>query len=67
VQMAKLTLTTLKMVPIVEAVNIPFFATHMEGEGDARVFKGNESMEKSAIAMLDELLRWSNALTPMRG
>lgn len=63
VQMTKQFLTTLKVMPLPEAVNIPFFTQHLH-EG---VFTGTEAMEKSAAGMLDELHRWSEALRPLRG
>lgn len=62
VQMLKQVVTTLKIMPIPEAVNIPFFANHIE-EGR---FIGNELLEKSANTMLKELLRWAEALKTMR-
>lgn len=62
VVMTKTLLTTLKMVPIVEAVNLPFFAQQVK-DG---VFAGTEANEKSAIAMLDELARWSAPLKSLR-
>jgi NAD(P)H-dependent FMN reductase len=62
VQMTKQVVTTLKMMPIPEAVTIPFFSKLM----DAGVFKGGETYEKAAVAMLDELVRWSAALKTMR-
>ena len=62
VQMTKQTLGALKMVPIVEAVNIPFVSQHMENGA----FKPTETNEKAARTMLDELLRWANALTVLR-
>jgi NAD(P)H-dependent FMN reductase len=64
VQMTKQLLTTLKIMPLPEAVSIPFFSTHMTPEGR---FEGTEGMEKAAQGMLDELLRWAEALKPMRG
>ena len=64
VQLTKQTLSTLKMVPIVEAVAIPFVAQAVDWE--AGVFKANEQHEKSATAMLDELLRWTDALAALR-
>ena len=51
VQMAKQVVTTLKMVPILEAVPIPFVAKLME----AGRFTGGEPYEKAASVMLDEL------------
>jgi NAD(P)H-dependent FMN reductase len=64
VQFAKQTLTTLKMVPIVEAVVIPFVAQAVDRE--AGIFKANEQHEKSATVLLDELLRWTQALATLR-
>ena len=62
VQMAKLTVTALRMMPIVEAVNIPFVAKLVEGG----VFKHTEVHDKSAVALLDELFRWTTALAALR-
>lgn len=62
VQVTKLTLTTLKMMPILEAVTIPMVAERMR-EGR---FEAQEIHEKSAEAMLTELHRWAEALKPMR-
>jgi len=62
VQMLKLTVTGLKMMPMMEGVPIPFFSQHME----AGVFKATESHEKAVVAMLDELLRWAEALKTLR-
>lgn len=64
VQLAKQTLTTLKMVPIVEAVVIPFVAQAIDRETGA--FRANEQHEKSATVLLDELLRWTEALAVLR-
>jgi NAD(P)H-dependent FMN reductase len=63
VQMTKLLVTSLKMMPIPEAVNVAFFAQLMEPGG---LFRGSEALEKSATAMLDELVRWSAALQVLR-
>jgi NAD(P)H-dependent FMN reductase len=62
VQTAKLMVTGFKMMPMIEAVNIPFFSQLMEGG----VFKSNELHDKAVPVMLDELLRWSDALKPLR-
>ena len=62
VQMTKQIVTTLKMMPIPEAVTIPFFSQSM----DAGTFKGGEAHDKAAVAMLDELLRWTGALRVLR-
>ena len=63
VQMEKLTLTTLKMMPILEAVGISMVAQHLDAN---KKFTPTEFHTKSATAMLDELLRWTNALKALR-
>ena len=62
VQIEKHTLTTLKMVPIVEAVTIPMVGQHMK-EGR---FAAQEVHQTSATTMLTELARWAEALKPLR-
>jgi NAD(P)H-dependent FMN reductase len=62
VQVEKLTLTTLKMVPIMESVVIPMVSQHIEGGK----FRPNDLHATSAIAMLTELARWAECLKPMR-
>jgi NAD(P)H-dependent FMN reductase len=62
-QMLKQVLTTLKIMPVPEAVNIPFVATHLDEDGR---LKPTEEMEQSATAMLDEVLKWTQALAPIR-
>jgi NAD(P)H-dependent FMN reductase len=62
-QMLKQVLSALKVVPVAEAVNIPFVHQHLDENGR---FKPTEVMEDSATAMLAELLRWSEALRPLR-
>jgi NAD(P)H-dependent FMN reductase len=61
-QMTRTMVTAFKMMPMVEAVNIPFFAQFIQ-DG---VFKANETQEKGVPVMLDELLRWSEALKTLR-
>lgn len=63
VQMAKQALTALNMMPIVEAVALPFAAKQIDAQG---VFVASESAERSATAMLDELVRWAAALATLR-
>ena len=63
VQMTKLTLTTLKMVPIIEGVTIPMVAEHLTDTG----FAAKEIHTQSADLTLKELHRWAEALKPMRG
>lgn len=64
VQMTKQIVTSLKMVPIVEAVAIPFFTKLVDGATGR--FNGGELHEKSAGAMLNELTRWTEALKTLR-
>lgn len=62
VQSAKQIVTTLKMVPLVDAVAIPFVTQHVT-DG---VFAPNEIHAKSATALLTELHRWATALKTLR-
>ena len=61
-QMEKLMLTSVKVMTIPEGVSIPL-PTHMDKDGN---FNPSEPIEKSARAMLDELVKWAAALKPMR-
>lgn len=61
----KMTVTTLKMMPMFETVAIPFFAEHIDRETGR--FHPPEVQEKAAVVMLDELQRWAEALRPLRG
>jgi NAD(P)H-dependent FMN reductase len=63
VQMTKQLVSTLKMVPLVEAVAIPNVWQHLDDQGQ---FLANEHHEKSAAEMLEELSRWAKALRPLR-
>jgi NAD(P)H-dependent FMN reductase len=63
VQMAKQVVNTLKMVPLTEAVTIPNVGALIDDSG---TFVATEIMEKSAVTLLNELLRWSIALKSMR-
>lgn len=64
VQMTKQIVTALRMMPVPEAVAIPFFARHVDRE--TGIFDPGEVQEKAAGAMLDELHRWATALAPLR-
>ncbi len=63
VQMLKQVVTTLKITPVTEAVSIPFFPQFISDDG---VLQPNEIMTTSAAAMLDELARYEEALSPLR-
>jgi NAD(P)H-dependent FMN reductase len=56
-------LAALRMVPVVEAVSIPFFAQFL---GDDDEFAANAELEAGAKSMLDELLRLTSALKTLR-
>lgn len=63
VQAARLHASTLKMVPLMEGVMAPMVANLID---DAGVFQSNELIDKSAVTLLDELLRWTRGLKAMR-
>lgn len=63
-QMAKQLVTTLKMMPMYEAVMVPMVAQLLD---ENKTFKSNELIDKSATALLDELHKWATAMKPMRG
>jgi NAD(P)H-dependent FMN reductase len=62
-QMLKPVLIALKMVPLVEAVNVPFVQQFIDARG---VFQPSEILESAATDMLGELVRWTAALAMMR-
>lgn len=62
VQMAKQVVTSLKMMPLVEAVQIPFVRNHIV---DGR-FQPTESFESSLGVLTRELGRWASAMAPLR-
>jgi len=63
VQMAKQIVTSLGIMPIPQAVAIPFFAQHINKE--TGVFDPGSIQETSAGVMLNELLKWATALKPL--
>lgn len=65
VQTLKAYVSALKMVPMVEAVSIPFFTKHIDDETGA--FDPGEVQVRAARAMLDEMVRWERALRQLRG
>jgi NAD(P)H-dependent FMN reductase len=64
VQLLKPVLTTLKMMPISEAVHIPFVTQFLDADNR---LQPNDIMEASVTAMLDELARWTAAMSSLRG
>jgi NAD(P)H-dependent FMN reductase len=63
VMQLKQVVTTLRMVPVVEAVSIPFHPQFIGADGRVQA---NDIMEQAAGAMLDELVRVERALRPLR-
>jgi NAD(P)H-dependent FMN reductase len=63
VQQLKQVVTTLRMLPVADSVNIPFVAQLLDADGTLRP---NAIMEQAADTMLDELVRTEAALRPLR-
>ena len=63
-QSEKLILTSLRIMPIPEAITVQMVKNHIGEDG---VFRPTEQMIASGKTMLDELYRWAEALKPMRG
>ncbi len=63
-QAEKLLLTTLRIMPIPEAIAVPMVNNHIGEDG---VFRPTEQIISGAKTMLHELHRWADALKPMRG
>jgi NAD(P)H-dependent FMN reductase len=61
VQQLKQIVTALKMIPVAESVNIPFFTQFIDESGAVRP---NDVMTRSADAMLDELARITALIRP---
>jgi NAD(P)H-dependent FMN reductase len=62
-QMLKQVITTLKMIPLPEAVSIPFVRQFLDEDEQ---LQPNETMEAAATMMFDHLLRWVQALHVLR-
>jgi NAD(P)H-dependent FMN reductase len=63
VQMLKQVVTALKMVPMTDAVFIPFVAQFLD---ENKVLQPNDVMESAATLLLDELARWTSATSSLR-
>jgi NAD(P)H-dependent FMN reductase len=63
VNASRITLTALKMVPLAEGVHIPFVAKSVQ---DGK-FNPPEGLDASVGPVLDELLKWSEAIASLRG
>lgn len=64
VQTAKLTLTSLRVMPIPEGVALPMFNQHISKE--TGVFDPGSQFDQAGIAMLTALHRWAEALKTLR-
>lgn len=62
-QMCKEVITTVKMMPLSVGVTLPFFEKHID---ENEKFIGYEAADQSAHLLLQELLKWTKALKPMR-
>jgi NAD(P)H-dependent FMN reductase len=62
-QQLKQVVTALRMLPLTDAVNIPFHTQFLADDGRVQA---NEVMEQAADVMLDELLRVEATLRPLR-
>lgn len=63
VQMTKEIVTTVRMVPLPEAVNLPFFEKRIDDKGN---FQSDELVDRAVSTMMGELLKWTKALKAMR-
>jgi NAD(P)H-dependent FMN reductase len=63
VQMLKQVVTTLRMTPVFESVNIPFVQQFLDNDGR---LQPNQVLEDAMGPMLDELLRTTEALSSLR-
>jgi NAD(P)H-dependent FMN reductase len=63
VQIVKQILISLKMVPIVEGVVVPMVPQHIDKDGN---FKPTDINTTAAKDLLNELVRWADALKPLR-
>jgi len=63
VQQLKQVVTTLRMLPVFDSVNIPFYNQFLGQDG---TFQATAVLDQAADAMLDELVRTEAALRPLR-
>ena len=61
-QMCKLHATSLKMMPLPEAVSIPFVGKLIKDDA----FDPGDTQDAAAKLVLDELRKWADALAPLR-
>ena len=63
IQMMKLVLTSLSMMPVPEAVYLPFYRQFFDAEGK---FAPTEDHNKAGLTMLASVEKWAGVLAPMR-
>ncbi len=63
VQMSKQVLTSVKVVPVTEAVSIPFFHKQLDANGK---FQPGDTQDEALKKMLDEVAKYATALKTMR-
>jgi NAD(P)H-dependent FMN reductase len=64
VQMTKQIVVSLRMVPLNDAVTVPFVASMIDEDGD---FAPTEAVQQAAGVLLTELASMADALRPLRG
>jgi len=62
-QALKQVISAMNMVPVLEAVNVPFFTKYIDEQNK---FNADEIIQKSAEGMFKELLKWTETLHQMR-
>ncbi|MDQ1683148.1 MAG: hypothetical protein QOH99_1689, partial [Frankiaceae bacterium] len=63
VQALKQVVTALKMMPMFEGVNVPFVRQFLDADNR---FVPNDILDAAAPAMLNELARWTSAMSRLR-
>lgn len=63
VQQLKQVIVALNMVPVVEAVSLPFVGSMLDANGS---FEPTQSLERSLKSMLDAVTLWGSTLSVMR-
>ena len=62
-QAIKQVMTAMNLVPVLAAVNVPFFTKYID---EQNTFNADEGINKAAEGMLKELLKWTETLKQMR-
>jgi NAD(P)H-dependent FMN reductase len=62
-QALKQVISAMNMVPVLEAVNVPFFTKYIDEQNK---FNADEGINKAAEGMMKELLKWTGVMKEMR-